>query len=108
MCGHEFFDATAELLQALGLVGLQRLHHGFAPGLEMLEVGFVEGFGGFVGVVGHARVGQQKVPDFVGLAGLLDRGAARSFFVPGGFGFFVQAAGLVDLVACTEEAVVVE
>ena len=93
------------MLQAGKLVRLQRLFELVAPGSQALEVIRVQGFSGFVGVTGHAGVGQQEVPDFIGLAWQGPAAIAWRLFMPGGFGAFFEAAGAIDLMARTDQAV---
>ena len=93
------------MLQAGHFVVAQRRGEGFAPGFEAGKVVGVEAFGHLVGVVAHAGVGQQKVPDFVGLARGGAAGAPGRGFVPGGFGALLQGGGVVDLMARANEAV---
>ena len=134
MLGPERVDLFAELLQAGDFMVFQWLGEGFAPGLESLEIGRVEVLGDLVSVGGHAGIGQEEVVDFVfatgavaltpnrirwmrhvGHVGHVGGGedgerveAVGGLFVPGGFGFFPQAAGGVNLAAGTNQAVAAE
>lgn len=72
------------MLEAQDFVHFQWLVQSRAPELDLIKVFFVKLLGDFVGVVGHARVGQEEVVNLIRFArGRLRIESARGIVVPG-------------------------